>query len=118
MVCVDDLMPVIKVTGRWKWPESCHLYSDDNNLQELHEFAAKLKLQRNWFQEKSFPHYDLTKGMREKAVRMGAKEVTFKEMAEDIRKRRMCLQIGCSGTDEKCPGNPNCEIIAKINKRR
>jgi len=26
----------------------------------------------------------------------------------------ICKEIGCSGMDNKCPGNPDCSIIKKI----
>ncbi len=30
-------------------------------MEELHEFAARLGLQRRWFQDKGrYPHYDVT----------------------------------------------------------
>ena len=25
-----------------------------------------------------------------------------------------CKEIGCSGINSKCPGNPNCTIIRKV----
>lgn len=28
--------------------------------------------------------------------------------------KQICIDIGCSGMDNKCPGNPNCEIIKKV----
>ena len=37
-----------------------HLWSDTNDVDELHKFAKKLKLKRSWFQDrKNFPHYDV-----------------------------------------------------------
>lgn len=36
---------------------TCHLVAD--TVGELHEAAAKLGLKREWFQEASYPHYDL-----------------------------------------------------------
>lgn len=47
-----------------------HLMSDD--IDELHEFAARLGMKRAWFQDTSIPHYDVSEGMRQKAIRMGA----------------------------------------------
>lgn len=89
MICVDELMPVIKVIGKWRWPTSCHLYSDDNNISELHDFAQKLGLKLSWFQnDPVLPHYDLTKGMRKRAIELGAKEATIREMVEVMRKNR------------------------------
>lgn len=57
---------------------SCHLVAD--TLDELHAFAAKLGLKRAWFQPARYPHYDLNAGRREKAVKLGAVEVTSREL--------------------------------------
>jgi signal recognition particle subunit SEC65 len=49
----------------------CHLVAD--SIDELHSFAARLGLQRKWFQSNSYyPHYDVTLSVRFKAVELGA----------------------------------------------
>jgi hypothetical protein len=54
--------------GRMKM---CHMMAD--TLDELHDFAQRLGMKREWFQNKDrFPHYDVSKGKREQAIRMGA----------------------------------------------
>lgn len=59
--------------------------------EELDAFAANLGLKPSW---KSNPylnriaHYDLTEGKRIQALKMGAKEITDKELVALIRKRR------------------------------
>jgi len=78
-VYVDPLFQTTR-PGRGSWPysQSCHLYADTS--EELHEFAARLQLQKAWFQDKPrFPHYDLTAGKRERAIRLGAVEHTRPE---------------------------------------
>lgn len=56
---------------RWKGREWCHLVAD--SLDELHAFAARLGLQRHWFQSKSlYPHYDVTMLVRNRALALGA----------------------------------------------
>jgi hypothetical protein len=56
---------------RWRGREWCHLVAD--TLDELHEFAARLGLQRRWFQDRGrYPHYDVTTGVRRKALSLGA----------------------------------------------
>lgn len=74
----------------------CHMVAD--SLDELHAFAKGLGLKRDWFQQAAtYPHYDVTTSMREKALRMGATEgnrVTIIECArqlkaELIRERQM-----------------------------
>ena len=49
-----------------KW---CHMIADTE--EELHEMAKKIGLKRNWFQKKSFPHYDLVPSKRELAIGNG-----------------------------------------------
>lgn len=56
---------------RWRGREWSHLVAD--SLDELHTFAARLGLQRRWFQSKSlYPHYDVTASVRARALSMGA----------------------------------------------
>ena len=56
---------------QWRGRRWCHLVAD--SLEELHHFAARLGLQRRWFQERSFyPHYDVTVAVRTRALRIGA----------------------------------------------
>jgi hypothetical protein len=58
----------------WKGRLWCHMFAD--SLKELHEFAAKLNLRRDWFQpDLRLPHYDITETRRKKAVSLGAIEV-------------------------------------------
>ncbi|WP_057941355.1 DUF4031 domain-containing protein [Lysobacter gummosus] len=56
---------------RWRGREWCHMVAD--TLEELHDFAARLGLQRHWFQDRGrYPHYDVTSAARLRALRMGA----------------------------------------------
>jgi len=51
-----------------------HLQADSG--EELHQFAARLGLKRDWFQSRpgrpELDHYDLTRGKRQQALRLGA----------------------------------------------
>lgn len=62
-----------------------HMVSTDD-VKELHSFAEELGLRRGWFQSSvnfKHPHYDLTtKRMMNKAISMGAKEVSSRELVE------------------------------------
>lgn len=49
----------------------CHLMAD--SLDELHTFAERLSLSKEWFQG---DHYDISKSKRTHAIRMGALEVS------------------------------------------
>jgi hypothetical protein len=51
----------------------CHLWAD--TVDELHAFAANLGLQRSWFQcppKASWEHYDISLGVKAKAIVLGA----------------------------------------------
>jgi hypothetical protein len=62
-------------SGYW-----CHMVSD-SSLEELHNFAERLGLHREQFQEHGrLPHYDLRPVVREKAMSLGAEAVSSKEL--------------------------------------
>ena len=90
-VFVDDLVtyPDSMLSSRVKragksW---CHLMAD--TPEELHGFAARLGLSRTWAQHVGKPteHYDLVPSKRAAAVRLGAHEVTRREMAQRVASR-------------------------------
>jgi hypothetical protein len=61
----------------------------DGTLGELHTFARKLGLQREWFQDSLIaPHYDLTPIRRIRALELGAEFVPAKEQARRRKKTR------------------------------
>lgn len=70
-----------------RWPHarppfhrgSCHLTAD--TLEELHAFAKRIGMKREWFQDGRVPHYDLTPGRRAEAKLAGAVFVSAKEQA-------------------------------------
>jgi len=70
----------------WRRGKWCHLTADTTD--ELHEFAARIGLRREWFQPGSRPeldHYDVTMERRARAVALGAIEETWRDAA---RRRR------------------------------
>ena len=71
-VYVDD---VFIPYGRMKM---CHMVADTE--EELHAMADKIGLKREWFQNTSRPHYDVSKSRRKLAVEYGAIEVTIREL--------------------------------------
>jgi hypothetical protein len=75
-VYVDDAMIRAKVgTLDRQW---CHLMAD--TPEELHAFAAELGLKRSWFQDhQPYWHYDVTAGVRARALALGAQPVTARE---------------------------------------
>lgn len=74
-VYVDELKeyPLGTVKGAPRARYWCHMWADD--VEELHEFAAKIGMRREWFQDhRVIPHYDLVKLRRAFAVKLGAVE--------------------------------------------
>lgn len=79
-VYVDELSPCVK-SAKWPYDQSCHLVAD--YVWELHFFAGRMRLKPAWFQNKpELPHYDLTKGKRLLAVKLGAIEVDRNKIFE------------------------------------
>ena len=82
-----DPMATALMNPNWRWPKACHLYAD--TLQELHDFAVGIGLNRSWFQERpSLPHYDLTARMRRIAIRAGAIQHSARQMLVWWRARK------------------------------
>ena len=80
-IYVDDMYMPAKIPGMRPaiW---CHMMAD--TPEELHAFAASIGLARRWAQHEDEPwklHYDVTKSVRAKAVKAGAKEITWRESA-------------------------------------
>ena len=81
MILVDQLQ---EYDTRLRWKRWCHMVSDTSE-EELHEFAQKIGLKREWAQlrpEASAAHYDLTPTKRELAILLGAVEVSSKELVK------------------------------------
>lgn len=71
----------------WRGKTWCHLAAD--SLDELHAFAKRLGLKREWFQAKSrYPHYDVTASMRERALRLGAIDADRRTIVDVTRRLR------------------------------
>jgi hypothetical protein len=59
--------------------------SDVYDLDELHKFAQSIGLKREWFQEKSQPHYDFTTRRKLNiAILAGAKLISRRELGKII----------------------------------
>lgn len=63
-VYVDDYK------GKFHRMVMSHLFAD--SVGELHAFADRLGLRREWFQQGSIPHYDVSQTMRRAALETGA----------------------------------------------
>jgi hypothetical protein len=67
---------------------SCHMFTDEVDLAQLHRLADMIGCKREWFQDRSAPHYDLTVMRRQEAIGCGAIAVTRREAVEIWRARR------------------------------
>lgn len=90
-VYVDDLV-------EWGWVlrgrkvTSCHMFTDDLDLSELHAVAAAIGMKRAWFQDKrAAPHYDLTASRRALALAQGAVPVGRREAVRIWQARRQLV---------------------------
>jgi hypothetical protein len=62
------------VGNRW-----CHLFADEADGEEIHQFAEGIGVRRMWFRR---DHYDLTAKKRRQAIAHGAVEVSAREAIE------------------------------------
>jgi hypothetical protein len=98
MIHVDDWMQparVGRIYARWS-----HLICGPfDDLDELHEFAAGLGLQRRWFQQKPWPraHYDVTASKRQAALAAGATPITWREMGLMLPRAREAWRDASGG---------------------
>ena len=64
-----------------------HLVSDISE-DDLHQFAFRIGLKREWYKRKRLPHYNCTTdNIKNKAIIMGARFVSSKEIVDILRKR-------------------------------
>ncbi|MBN3761243.1 DUF4031 domain-containing protein [Burkholderia sp. Ac-20365] len=80
---------------RGRTVQSCHLFTDGVDIEELHSFAEQIGMRRAWFQPHDVaPHYDLTAVRRAAAVSLGAIEVNWRQASRIWRLRRLAVQAG------------------------
>jgi hypothetical protein len=75
--------PIQTYDTRLRHKRWSHMVSDVGE-EELHEMALRIGLKREWFQcrpKASTAHYDVTPSKRALAVRLGAVEVSSRELA-------------------------------------
>lgn len=81
-------------SASFRWAVSCHMYAD--TIEELHAFAAKIGLRREWFQDKAVPHYDLNERRWAAAVMHGVVQHTRREAVEFWRAKGWRPRPGAS----------------------
>jgi hypothetical protein len=80
MIYVDEFPP-----GWGKWTGGGHLLTTD--IEELHAMAQRIGLKREWFQDRSFPHYDVQRRKRLLALAQGAVPIEIGELPDDVLMR-------------------------------
>lgn len=90
MIRVDRIFPTKPKPG-WPYKFASHLFVDHpREIPSLHRLARRIGLEKRWFQGRAretdkFPHYDVTTGMRRKAVQAGARPATRAELGKAIQ---------------------------------
>lgn len=95
----------------WRGKRWSHLQAD--SLEELHAFAARLGLKREWFQTKpgrpELDHYDVTESKRLQAIEMGAVAETWREGAGRLRRQLVRQREQRLSRDQGVSGAPKAE---------
>lgn len=66
----------------------------NENIEVLHDFANKLGLKREWFQQgSSIYHYDLTESKRIEAIKLGAIEINTRDMLKKYKTYKNFIDI-------------------------
>ena len=82
------------VDDRWS-----HLVADTD--EELHAFAERLGMRREWFQGRTarphHAHYDVPERARAEALDNGAVEVTWRQLGRMLRARRVADAVAGGG---------------------
>lgn len=68
-------------TRKYKYGRMLMSHMAADTLEELHEMADHIGVNRKYFQNKpGKPHYDICQQMKVKAIEFGAKEVNDREL--------------------------------------
>jgi hypothetical protein len=79
---MDDVAVLVdQAVWPWRGRRWAHLVSDAS-FDELHEFAARLGLERRWFQG---DHYDIPADYRDQAIALGAEAVDARVLVRRLR---------------------------------
>lgn len=97
-VYVDDFR-AIKKFGRGNTWRMSHMIADTRD--ELDEIAERLDLHSRWKQNvgERKEHYDVTESMAQKAVRLGAKRISTRELSVLLTHRDLREYLGLPSVD-------------------
>ena len=86
---------------------------------ELHAFAARMGMRREWFQDKAGrphqAHYDVPERARPEALALGAVEVTWRQVGRMMRARTAGSDAGRGRRPALSPVSPRSplEVLAR-----
>jgi len=88
-----------------KWPYRrmimCHMITD-NEPDELHEMARKIGVSQTHYQDQGkYNHYDVCKNMRTLAIKLGAVEVTSRQLLIILQDKKALDKRSKKGDDNK-----------------
>lgn len=86
-VYVDDMH--LYPMGQFRRMKMSHMIAD--TIDELHAMADRLGLKRKWFQG---DHYDVSKSVREAAIRAGAVPVELRQLACMSKRQKVTGHCG------------------------
>ena len=81
----------------------CHMMADSR--EELAAMADAIGVNRKWIQKPGTAgeHYDIALSMRAKAVKLGAKEITLRDMAAiQLKRQRAVAGIAAYNAEYRC----------------
>lgn len=91
-VYVDDMHT--DAMGQYRGMKMSHMIADTD--EELHAMADRIGVQRRWFQHPGTPgrHYDIALSKRALAVAAGAVQITMRQAAAMVSRRRITGELG------------------------
>ncbi|MFN0087551.1 MAG: DUF4031 domain-containing protein [Blastocatellia bacterium] len=98
------------------WYRRCGHLVSDHSVEELHDFAARLGLRREWFQAKSIPHYDLTGGAYDLALELGAVLVSSRDIVRRAVRIEAEFELLFVEVRKKCMRTEQTEITEQNQK--
>jgi hypothetical protein len=98
-IYVDDMRRLAVPRGGTRRARWSHMFTDQDDQSELHTFAARLGLKREWFQnaqwEATHPwrcHYDVTDTVRARALDLGARPISYPRGVAELTGQRKTVR--------------------------
>lgn len=84
MIYVDDAN-IKRKAGRHSTKRWFHLIADPPDEDELIDFAESIGLSRSYIQRTTCTHFDITAGMKHRAMAKDAIQITQRQLMEKVR---------------------------------